>query len=214
MKNTLKRIKEYFLDKNPVFVSLVSICPVITATTSVNTAFYMSCCVFLTLTLSEVFISMFRKVIPKKVAVHFTVIVTATFVTIISLFTKAFYPMYYNVISIPIALLVVNCLVRSKVRTFALHEDIVRSFLDGLLNSFAMCFTLMSVAVFREFFSTGSLLIGNYYIGVVPRGIFPTFFAETPGAFLSIGIVSLLINMGRHNKIIKAEFIEEGGFLE
>lgn len=214
MKNMLKRFKEYFLDKNPVFVSFVSICPVITTTSSINTAFFMSCCIFLILTLSEVFISLFRKIIPKQIAIHFTVIVTATFVTLVSLLTKALYPMYYNAISIPISLLVVNCLIRSKVRTFALEEDVVRSFLDGLLNSFAMCFTLMIVAIFREFFSTGSLLVGHNYITLIPKGILPTFFAETQGAFLSVGIIAFLVNIRRCKKSDTPDFIEEGGFVE
>lgn len=195
----LNSFKSYYLHKNPVFVSLLSICPLLTATSSVNTAFYMSCCISIVIVLSEVIVSMFKNIIPKDITIHFTVIVTSTIVTIVYLGTRALYPGNFALLSYAIPLLVVNCLVRSKVRKFALNEDVVRSFLDGVLTSVSIFITLMIVSIFREFFSTGSLLLGKYYISVLPKGFFPLFFGEYTGAFFAVGIISFIMNIIRHD---------------
>lgn len=209
MIKQLSSFKSYYLHKNPVFVSLMSICPLLTATASVNAAFYMSCCIAVVIVLSEVIISMFRKVIPKDIAIHFTVIVTSTIVTIVYLITRAFYPGNFALLAYAIPLLVVNCLVRTKVRKFALNEDVVRSFLDGLLTSISIFITLMIISVFREFFSTGSLLVGKYYISIFPKGFFPLFFGEPAGAFFAVGIISFIVNLMRkdhdNSKIVHTE---------
>lgn len=205
MKNILKSCKKYFLEKNPVFVSLVSICPTLTSTTSINTAFYMSICITFVLVMSEVVVSACRKIVPKPIISHFAILVTSTFVTVIYLLTRAFFPMYYNLLSLVLPLLVVNCLIRSKVRTFAVNEDVIRSFLDGLISSISISVTIILIAFFREFFSSGSVLISNYYFTIVPRGTFPTFFGENAGAFLSIAIIAFILNI--LNK--KSEFLEQ-----
>jgi electron transport complex protein RnfE len=77
------------ISENPVFVSLLGMCPTLATTKSLESAIGMGLLVILTLMGSNVLISLLRKIIPSEVKIPCYIISIATFVTIIKMITEA-----------------------------------------------------------------------------------------------------------------------------
>ena len=88
MKNkvSLKAIfKDGVLTSNPLFVSMLGLCPALAITDKVMNAVGMTFAFFFVLLLSNVVISLLRKVIPNEIRIPIYIIIVATFVTCVAL---------------------------------------------------------------------------------------------------------------------------------
>jgi electron transport complex protein RnfE len=77
------------IKENPVFVSLLGMCPTLATTKSVESAIGMGILVILVLLGSNLLISLLRKIIPSEVKIPCYIVVIATFVTIVKMLTQA-----------------------------------------------------------------------------------------------------------------------------
>ena len=87
-----KQFKEGLITQNPVLVQLLGMCSTMAITTSFFNGLGMGVSVLIILTLSNVFISMLRKIIPNEVRIACFIVVIAGFVTCVDLLLKAFVP--------------------------------------------------------------------------------------------------------------------------
>ena len=143
-------------------------------------------------TVSNVVISLLKKVIPDKIRIASYIVVIASFVTIIEMLLKAYVTDVYNSLGLFIPLIVVNCIILGRAEAFASKNTIGASFLDGLSMGIGFTFALSVLAVIREILGNGTIL--NFPL--FGEGFQPaTMFILAPGGFIVFGIVLGVINL-------------------
>ena len=93
-----ERLKNGILTENPTFVLTLGMCPTLAVTTSAVNGLGMGLTTMAVLALSNMFISMLRKVIPDKVRIPAFIVVIASFVTVVELLLKAYIPFLYDAV--------------------------------------------------------------------------------------------------------------------
>ena len=105
-----KQLKEGLITQNPVLVQVLGMCSTMAITTSFFNGLGMGVSVLIILTLSNIFISLLRKIIPNEVRIACYIVVIAGFVTCVDLLLKAFVPALSSSLGVFIPLIVVNCI--------------------------------------------------------------------------------------------------------
>lgn len=210
-KNNLKKVfVSGIIAENPVFVSLLGMCPTLATTKSLEAALGMGLLVILTLIGSNVLISLLRKVIPSQVKIPCYIVIIATFVTILKMLCQAFVPALYDSLGVFISLIVVNCIILGRAEAFASKNGPVASLVDALGTGIGFTMAICIIAFIREFIGTGALTIGEYFpIGVkVVLQIFPSYYAiplfvQSAGGFLTLGLVLAVMACYKNKKEAK-----------
>ena len=111
-----KQLKEGLITQNPVLVQVLGMCSTMAITTSFFNGLGMGVSVLIILTLSNIFISLLRKIIPNEVRIACYIVVIAGFVTCVDLLLKAFVPALSSSLGVFIPLIVVNCIILGGLR--------------------------------------------------------------------------------------------------
>ena len=182
--NVKKQFKEGLLTQNPVLVQLLGMCSTMAITTSIMNGLGMGVSVIIILTLSNIIISLLRKVIPNEVRIACFIIVIAGFVTCVQLLLKAFLPAIDKSLGVFIPLIVVNCIILGRAEAFASKNSVGASALDGIFQGLGYTAVLLIMCFFRELFGAGKLLD----IQIMPNGYTPIGILTLPvGGFLCLG---------------------------
>ena len=203
-------VKQNFLKgiiaENPIFVSLLGMCPTLATTKSVEAAIGMGILVTLVLICSNVVISLLRKIIPSEVKIPAYIIIIASFVTIVRMLCQAFLPDLYSTLGVFIALIVVNCIILGRAESYASKNGVFDSFIDGLGMGVGFTFALIVIAFFREVIGTGGIEFGKYFT-FIPLVTFRPLeqfaipmFVQSPGGFLVLGIVLAFLAWRKNRK--------------
>lgn len=177
--------------ENPTFVQLLGMCPTLATTTSVKNGVGMGLSATAVLVLSNMLISLLRKVIPEKVRIAAYIVIIAAFVTIVEMCLDAYVPEIADQLGIFIPLIVVNCIILARAEAFASKNGVVSSMLDGLGMGLGFTCALTIISTVREFFGSGSILgIQIYGKTISPMAII----GMPPGGFIVLGILIALIN--------------------
>ena len=213
-------VKQNFLKgiiaENPIFVSLLGMCPTLATTKSVEAAIGMGILVTLVLMGSNVVISLLRKIIPGEVKIPAYIIIIATFVTIIRMFCQAFLPELYTTLGVFISLIVVNCIILGRAESYASKNGPFDSFIDALGMGVGFTMALVIIAFFREVIGTGGIQFGVYFsflplVTFRPLANFAIpMFVQSPGGFLVLGIVLAFLAWRKNRKeaIAKQKAVE------
>lgn len=188
---------------NPLFVLVLGACPALATTTSLEAAFGMGLLFTFVLLCSNLIISALRKFIPDEVHTPAYIVVIATFVSVVEMFSKAYLPELYSTLGVFISLLVVNCIVLGRAEAFASKNSVLDSLLDGLGNGLGYTIALLLLAFFRELLGTGQLTIGKIFT-FLPKASLPILkgvgydfslpiFAQPAGAFIVFGLMMAVI---------------------
>ena len=181
MKQSCKKIfMDGLLHQNPVLVQLLGVCSILAVTTSLENALGMSLAVTIVLTLSNMVISLLRKIIPNEVRIVSYIVVIAGFVTVVDLLMQAFLPALANSLGIFIPLIVVNCIILARAEAFASKNGILASAVDGLGMGLGYSFVIAFVGLVREILGSGTILgfelFGGFYqpcsMFIMPAGAF------------------------------------------
>jgi electron transport complex protein RnfE len=137
------------------------------------------------LLMSEIVISIFRKLIPQSVRIPIFIIVIAAFTTIIDYVLQAYFPDLSASMGLFIPLIVVNCIIMGRVEAFASQRSIGSVIPDALGMGLGYTWVLAAISLVRELLGTGSILgftvLGSSYTPIL-------FFALPPGGFLVFGL--------------------------
>ena len=95
-----ERLYNGIIKENPTFVLLLGMCPTLAVTTSAMNGLGMGLTTMVILALSNMFISMLRKVIPDTVRVPAFIVVVDSFVTIVQFLLEGFIPSLYDSLGI------------------------------------------------------------------------------------------------------------------
>ena len=119
----LERLYNGIIKENPTFVLMLGMCPTLAVTTSAKNGFGMGMTTMVILALSNLMISMLRKMIPDSVRMPAYIVVVASFVTIVQFLLQGFIPSLYDSLGIYIPLIVVNCIILGRAEAYASKKD-------------------------------------------------------------------------------------------
>ena len=202
--NFKRQLKEGLITQNPVLVQLLGMCSTMAITTSISNGIGMGISVLIILTLSNIFISLLRKIIPNEVRIACYIVVIAGFVTIVDLCLQAFVPAIAKSLGVFIPLIVVNCIIIGRAEAFCQKNPIGPSFFDGIFQGLGYTLVLIAMCVIREFLGKGSFGTGIFHLvaGVIGTGngiqIFPAEYGALVmtlpiGGFITLGCLIALM---------------------
>ena len=182
--NFKRQLKEGLITQNPVLVQLLGMCSTMAITTSISNGIGMGISVLIILTLSNIFISLLRKIIPNEVRIACYIVVIAGFVTIVDLCLQAFFPAIAKSLGVFIPLIVVNCIILGRAEAFANKNSVLASAVDGICQGIGYTIVLVIMCAVRELLGNGTLL--GYQI--MPASYTPALMLVLPvGGFLCLG---------------------------
>jgi electron transport complex protein RnfE len=166
-------------------------CPTLAVTNTSANGLAMGLATSFVLIMSEIVISLIKKLIPANVRIPSYILIIATFVTFTDYFLKAFFPGIAASLSIFIPLIVVNCLILGRQEAFASKHSTPRAIADGIGMGLGFTWVLTLLGMIREFFGMGSMfgvqLLGEWYRPMVIM-VLPA------GAFITLGILVGIMN--------------------
>ena len=189
MNNCGERLKNGIITENPIFVLMLGMCPTLAVTTSAINGIGMGLSTTVVLVMSNMLISMLRKVIPDSVRMPAFIVVVASFVTIVQFLMEGFTPSLYESLGIYIPLIVVNCIILGRAESYASKNPVLPSIFDGLGMGLGFTVGLVAIGLVREILGSGKAF-GAQIIPVADAatgaaGYTPiTIFILAPGAFL------------------------------
>ena len=189
MKPYLERIKNGLLTENPVFVLMLGMCPTLAVTTSAINGFGMGVSSLVVLAVSNLVISLLRKIIPDEVRLPAFIVVVASFVTVVELLMEAYIPSLYAALGIYIPLIVVNCIILGRAEAFASKNPPIVSLFDGIGMGLGFTVALTIIGAIRELLGNGSVF-GLQIPGYEPMAVF----VRAPGAFLVLAVLVAIMN--------------------
>lgn len=189
-------MKKTFLNgifkENPTFVLFLGMCPTLAVTTSAFNAVGMGLSTMVVLIFSNIFISLLRRFIPDKVRIAAYVVVIASFVTVIEMVLKAYAQAVSAALGIYIPLIVVNCIILGRAEAFASKNGPLKSAVDGLGMGLGFTCALFIIGTVREILGAGTF----FGISLFGEAFSPvTIMILPPGAFLTLGLIVMVINI-------------------
>ena len=110
MNKAGERLYNGIIKENPTFVLMLGMCPTLAVTTSAMNGLGMGLTTAVVLTMSNLIISLLRKVIPSRVRIPAFIVIIASFVTAVQLLLQAYLPSLNDALGVYIPLIVVNVL--------------------------------------------------------------------------------------------------------
>ena len=203
MKAYWERIYNGIIKENPAFILMLGMCPTLAVTTSAINGLGMGLSSLVVLAISNVVISLLRKVIPDEVRLPAFIVIVASFVTVVELLMEAYMESLYASLGIYIPLIVVNCIILGRAEAYASKNPPLLSLFDGLGMGLGFTIALVIVGSIRELLGAGSIF------GIALPGNFEpiAFFVRAPGAFLVLAVVVAIMNAigikTRANKVVE-----------
>ncbi|NBJ91963.1 electron transport complex subunit RsxE [Parablautia muri] len=186
-----ERLLNGLIKENPTFVLMLGMCPTLAVTTSAMNGLGMGLTTMVVLALSNMFISMLRKVIPDKVRIPAFIVIIASFVTVVELLLKAYIPFLYSALGLYIPLIVVNCIILGRAEAYASKNGVVASLFDGIGMGLGFTCALTIIGAVRELIGAGEL----FGFGVMPESYVPcSIFVLAPGAFFVLAALTAIQN--------------------
>ncbi|MDR2499595.1 MAG: electron transport complex subunit RsxE [Treponema sp.] len=177
--NTFKIFTNGIVKENPLLILAIGLCSSLAVTTAVANGIGMGLSMTFVLLMSEVVISVFRKLIPDSVRIPVFIIIIAAFTTVIDYILKAYFPDLSKAMGVFIPLIVVNCIIMGRVESFSYKNSLSAVIPDALGMGLGYTWVLTGIALVRELLGNGTVL--NYPI--LPDAYKILFFTLPPGGF-------------------------------
>lgn len=204
----LERFLNGIVVENPTTVLVLGMCPTLAVTTCAINGLSMGLATTFVLALSNLVISLLRKVIPDTVRIPSFIVVIASFVTLVDLLMQAFLPTLNAALGVYIPLIVVNCIIFGRAESYASKHGAVPAFFDGIGMGLGFTCSITIIGLVRELLGAGTVfnvqILGEGTIVPGPVGKFfgmytpISIFVLQAGAFLVLG--TLMAAMNRINR--------------
>ena len=187
--------KEIFIvsafTENSVWKQILGICSSLAVTNLMMNSLVMGLGVIFTLALSNFTISVLREYIPKRIRMMVQTLIIASFVIIVDLFLKAFYPQVSKSLGPYVGLIITNCIIMGRAEAFAAKNPPLDSMIDGIGAGFGYMIVLLMISFVRELFGFGSLfgfqILGTWWTKW-------SIMVMAPSAFFMLAILIWIIN--------------------
>lgn len=199
--NQLNNFTKGLLKENPILFSMLGLCPALAITTKLENALGMGIAFTFVLVMSNIVVSLIRKIVPNDLRIPTFIIIIASFVTIIEMLLNAFLPDISKNLGIFLSLIVVNCIVLGRAEAFASKNNIISSMIDGLGMGIGYTLVLCIISIIRELLGSGTITVWNdlslnlnkLFGSKDVLSIFSSFFISSAGGYLILGIFFALI---------------------
>ncbi len=175
---------------------MLGMCPTLAVTTSAINGIGMGLSTTAVLIMSNMMISMLRKIIPDSVRMPAFIVVVASFVTIVQFLLEGFVPSLYDSLGLYIPLIVVNCIILGRAESYASKNPVIPSIFDGIGMGLGFTVGLTSIGIVRELIGSGKI----FNMQILPDSYEPfTIFILAPGAFFVLACLVALQNKVKNN---------------
>jgi Na+-transporting NADH:ubiquinone oxidoreductase subunit D len=187
---TREALIEPLIDNNPITLQVLGICSALAVTTKMDTAFVMSLAVISVLTLSNLFVSLIRNMIPVNIRIIVQLAIIASLVIVTDQVLRAYVFEISKQLSVYVGLIITNCIIMGRAEAYAMQNPPIESIMDGIGNGLGYSLILMMTAFFRELLGSGSLF-GYKLLPLVSEGGWYNpngLMVISPGTFFIIGL--------------------------
>ncbi len=180
------------IKNNPIIHQVLGVCSALAVTGKLENALVMGVALVFVSAMSNVFVSLLRHLMPRRIRMIVEVAIIATFVIIFDQFLKAFYWDMSKQLGPYVGLIITNCIVMGRAEAFATQHPPLLSIVDGVANGIGYMIILALIAVFRELLGAGTLL--GYTILSTSWYEPNVLMVLAPGAFFTAGFLIWIIN--------------------
>ena len=206
MNRCVERLYNGLIKENPTFVLMLGMCPTLAVTTSAINGLGMGLTTTVVLVMSNMLISMLRKIIPDSVRMPAFIVVVASFVTIVQFLLEGFIPSLYDSLGLYIPLIVVNCIILGRAESYASKNPVLPSIFDGIGMGLGFTVGLTSIGIVREIIGAGQI----FGMQIMPEAYEPvTIFILAPGAFFVLSCLVALQNKVKMEAAKKGKQVKE-----
>ena len=206
MNSAGERLYNGIIKENPTFVMMLGMCPTLAVTTSAMNGLGMGLTTRVILAMSNLIISMLRKVIPDDVRVPAFIVIVASFVTIVQFLLQAYIPSLNESLGLYIPLIVVNCIILGRAEAYASKNPMIASLFDGIGMGLGFTVGLTSIGLVRELIGSGKI----FGAAVLPASYEPvSIFVMAPGAFFVLALLTGLQNKVKLNMAKKGKDVSK-----
>jgi Na+-translocating ferredoxin:NAD+ oxidoreductase subunit E len=199
------------LQRNPAWVQLLGLCPLLAVSSSTVNAVALSLASAGVLVGSSVAISAVRRIIPDFARLPAFVLVIATFTTCAVLVLEAYAFELYLRIALFVQIIVTNCMILGRAESFASRNPVLPALLDAVGTAAGFALALITLGLVREAVGQGTLFAGmSLLFGATAEswvvhlpGDAPALLLATlpPGAFIVAGLLLAAGNaIAQHRK--------------
>lgn len=197
-----ERLQNGIIKENPTFILMLGMCPTLAVTTSAMNGVGMGLSTTVVLIMSNLMISLLRKIIPDGVRMPAFIVVVASFVTIIQFLMQGYFSDLYESLGLYIPLIVVNCIILGRAESYASKNPVIPSIFDGIGMGLGFTCGLTLIGIFREILGAGQI----FGVQILPladaaagkAGYTPiTIFVLAPGAFFVLSMLVAVMNILR-----------------
>ena len=117
--------------EHPIFRQLLGMCPTLAVTTTVKNGLFMGGAVVFVLFFSSFVVSLIKKFVPTQVRIAVYTVIIATFVTVVDIVFKAYFPFMSRQLGPYLPLIIVNCIILGRCEAFASKHSVAVSLIDA-----------------------------------------------------------------------------------
>lgn len=206
--NPGERLYNGIIKENPTFVLALGMCPTLAVTTSAMNGLGMGLTTMVVLAMSNLIISLLRKIIPNRVRIPAFIVIVASFVTMVQLLLQAYLPSLNDALGVYIPLIVVNCIILGRAESFAYHNPPIASLFDGIGMGLGFSIALTMIGAVRELLGNGAVFGAH----IMPASYVPiNIFVLAPGAFFVLAALTAVQNFIKAKAAAKGKDVSKVG---
>ena len=200
--NTISVVAAGVIERNPAWVQLLGLCPLLAVSSSVVNALGLAAASALVLIGSNTIISLLRNVLPDFARLPAFMLLIAGLTTLAVMLMEAFAYELYLGIALFVQIIVTNCIILGRAEAFASRQPVWSSLLDALGTAAGFAIALIVLGAVREVIGQGTLfanldqLLGagaaSLTIQILPEHQRLLLVALPPGAFIDAGLLMAL----------------------
>ena len=200
----LKLLSEPLGTSNPITIQVLGICSALAVTVKLKPSIVLAISVMAVMAVSNVVISLMRKMVPPRIRIIVQLVVIAAMVILVDQVLKAYAYDVSKQLSVFVGLIITNCIIMGRLEAFALGNKPWPSFLDGLGNAAGYGWILIAVAFFRELLGSGTLLD----MQVIPQAFYEAGYVNNgmmilpPMALVVVGVI-IWIQRSRNKDLVE-----------
>jgi len=200
----LKLLSDPLGSSNPITVQVLGICSALAVTVKLKPSIVLAISVLVVMAVSNVAISLMRKMVPPRIRIIVQLVVIAAMVILVDQVLKAYAYVVSKQLSVFVGLIITNCIIMGRLEAFALANKPWASFLDGIGNAAGYGVILIIVAFFRELLGSGTLLD----MQVIPQSFYDAGYVNNgmmilpPMALVVVGVI-IWIQRSRRKELVE-----------
>lgn len=190
-------------NNNPIALQILGICSALAVTTRLQSAFVMCLAVIFVAAFAGASVSLIRRYIPESIRLIVQMTIIASLVIVVDQVIQTVSPTISRQLSVFVGLIITNCIVLGRAEAYAMKNSVGMSFLDGVGNGLGYSVVLLTVALLRELFGSGTVFGTSVLPLTQAGGWYETngLMLLPPSAFFIIGLLIWALRSWKRDQI-------------